>query len=177
MARWVRASKADIKELPMRCLGDPIERINTEVDPAACSIDCPSVREPERSSRKRKDAGPPRPAPLASYCAPPRWGSPLPREHSAIDCGSPKSKKLERSTWVNLLLASTSECIWPCGARVRILLAKTVRPVALHLREAAPLESPQRKARYFAALVLALCQRPGDIRIVPQVFQEQGAFA
>jgi len=41
-------------------------------------INCPWAREPERSSRKKKDAGPPRPAPLASYCAPPRWGRPSP---------------------------------------------------------------------------------------------------
>jgi hypothetical protein len=54
VARWVRASKADIKELPRCWLGDPIDRINTEVDLAACNIDCPSVCEPERSSQKKE---------------------------------------------------------------------------------------------------------------------------
>ena len=52
-----------------------------------------------------------------------------------------------------------------------------VRPVALHLREAATLRSRQCKARHLAALVLALCQRAGDLIIVPQVLPEQVAFA
>ena len=44
-------------------------------------------------------------------CAPPRWGSPLPREHSTIDRGQPKApKKLELRIWVNPFLASGHMC-------------------------------------------------------------------